>query len=295
MKFKILRIAMVGVILFASSLVNYASAGEMYWSLFNVEEETSISSAYVTYSNLDDMLNDANRIDTFLPDDTFGGSFAANVVGSGSDGNLFWSLFNVEEETSISSAYVTYSNLDDMLNDANRIDTFLPDDTFGGSFAANVVGSGSDGNLFWSLFNVEEETSISSAYVTYSNLDDMLNDANRIDTFLPDDTFGGSFAANVVGSGSDGNLFWSLFNVEEETSISSAYVTYSNLDDMLNDANRIDTFLPDDTFGGSFAANVVGSGAFMVPDPNPNPIPEPSAFALFLSAIIAVSIVRRKR
>jgi hypothetical protein len=162
-------------------------------------------------------------------------------------------------------------------------------------FASSLVNYASAGEMYWSLFNVEEETSISSAYVTYSNLDDMLNDANRIDTFLPDNTFGGSFAANVVGSGSDGNLFWSLFNVEEETSISSAYVTYSNLDDMLNDANRIETFLPDDTFGGSFAANVVGSGAFMVPDPNPNPIPEPSAFALFLSAIIAVSIVRRKR
>jgi len=103
------------------------------------------------------------------------------------------------------------------------------------------------------------------------------------------------FASSLVNYASAGVMYWSLFNVEEETSISSAYVTYSNLDDMLNDANRIETFLPDDTFGGSFAANVVGSGALMVPDPNPNPIPEPSAFALFLSAIIAVSIVRRKR
>jgi len=162
-------------------------------------------------------------------------------------------------------------------------------------FVSCLVNYASAGVMYWNLFNVEEESSISAAYVTYNTLNDMLNDANRINTFLPDDTFGGAFAGNVVGSGSDDSLYWSLFNVEEETSISAAYVTYNTLNDMLNDASRINTFLPDDTFGGSFAGNVVGSGSFNVSDPDPKKVSEPSTFAVFLSAIIGFSIVRRKR
>lgn len=50
------------------------------WSLFNIEGESAQDSIYVTHATLDDMLADRNRVAERIP-----GSFAGNVVGSGSD------------------------------------------------------------------------------------------------------------------------------------------------------------------------------------------------------------------
>jgi hypothetical protein len=105
----------------------------------------------------------------------------------------------------------------------------------------------------------------------------MLIDTNRTGTFVPD-TFGLS-AHNVVGSGSDGSTFWSLFNFEDENVSPAVYVTYATLNDMLIDTNRTGTFVPD-TFGLS-AHNVVGSGAFVENGTPPLSVPEPSTFGLF--------------
>jgi len=52
-----------------------------YWNLFNVEGESSLSAAFVTYASLSDMLNDTNRVSESNP-----GGFARNIVGTGSDG-----------------------------------------------------------------------------------------------------------------------------------------------------------------------------------------------------------------
>jgi hypothetical protein len=225
-----------------------------YWSLFNVEGESSQSAQLVTYASLDDMLLDQNRTGVFTPDD-FG--FGKNVVGAGSDGSSYWLVFNVEGESSQSAQLVTYASLDDMLLDQNRTGVFTPDD-FG--FGKNVVGAGSDGSSYWLVFNVEGESSQSAQLVTYASLDDMLLDQNRTGVFTPDD-FG--FGKNVVGAGSDGSSYWLVFNVEGESSQSAQLVTYASLDDMLLDQNRTGVFTPDD-FG--FGRNIVGSGAFAPTD-----------------------------
>jgi hypothetical protein len=111
----------------------------------------------------------------------------------------------------------------------------------------------------------------------------MLNDTNRLGVFSPN-TFAGP---NVVGSGSDGNLFWSLFNIEGENDLTAQYVTYSALDDMLNDTNRLGVFSPN-TFAG---ANVVGSGAFS--STNLAPIPLPASALLLLGALGLLVALRR--
>ncbi|MDX1390892.1 MAG: hypothetical protein R3241_00830 [Rheinheimera sp.] len=256
-------------------------AAMIYWNLFNIENESSQDARYVTYASLEDMLNDENRLGVFNPDG-FGAS--ANIVGSGSDGNNFWSLFNIEGESAIDARYVTYSSLADMLNDENRLGVFNPDG-FGAS--ANIVGSGSDGNNFWSLFNIEGESAIDARYVTYSSLADMLNDENRLGVFNPDG-FGAS--ANIVGSGSDGNNFWSLFNIEGESAIDARYVTYSSLADMLIDENRLGVFNPNG-FGAS--RNIIGSGAFIMDQPVS--VSEPYMLWLFLSALAGIHLVKRRK
>jgi len=53
------------------------TASAVYWSLFNIEGESSLDAVYVTYATLSDMLNDVNRIDNFFPD---GGGAGANVI-----------------------------------------------------------------------------------------------------------------------------------------------------------------------------------------------------------------------
>ena len=103
-------------------------------------------------------------------------------------------------------------------------------------FGDNIVGSDSDGTNYWSLFNIEGESSLTAQYVTYATLTDMLGDTNRLGVFSPN-SFG--FGDNIVGSGSDGTNYWSLFNIEGESSLTAQYVTYATLTDMLGDTNRL--------------------------------------------------------
>jgi hypothetical protein len=56
------------------------SAAPIYWNVFNIEGESSLSARIVTYGTLDDMLNDTNRTGTFTPNAIGAG---ANIVGSG--------------------------------------------------------------------------------------------------------------------------------------------------------------------------------------------------------------------
>lgn len=277
--------ALVYFFLFSSS----AYASTVYWSLFNIEGESSQSANYVTYSTLEDMLKDTNRTGVSSPNG-FGPGFGKNVVGSGSDGTTNWSLFNIEGEKDISSNYVTYSTLTDMLNDTNRTGVSSPNG-FGPGFGQNVVGSGSDGITYWSLFNIEEESSISANYVTYATLEDMLEDTNRTGVFSPNG-FGSGFGQNIVGSGSDGLTYWSLFNIEGENDISSNYVTYATLSDMLNDTNRLGVFSPNG-FGAGFGQNIVESGAYVIPV---SVVPLPAAFPLFATILSCLGIfLFRKR
>ena len=179
----------------ARNVVGTGSDGSTYWSLFNIEGENTQNSVYITYTSLADMLTDSNRTGSFVPNTT-GGS-ARNVVGTGSDGSTYWSLFNIEGENTQNSVYITYTSLADMLTDSNRTGSFVPNTT-GGS-ARNVVGGDSDGSTYWNLFNIEGENQQNAVYITYASRIDMLNDTNRTGSFVPNTT-GGS-ARNVVGSG----------------------------------------------------------------------------------------------
>lgn len=62
--------------------------------------------------------------------------------------------------------------------------------------------------------------------------------------------------------------------------MSVRYVTYGTLDDMLNDTNRTANFAPN-SFG--VGRNVVGSGAFFVPDILA--VPAPAAVWMFMTAL----------
>jgi hypothetical protein len=196
-------------------------------------------------------------------------AFVAMGVGAHA---TYWNVFNEEGESTLSAAIVTYATRTDMLNDTNRLAVYQPN-SFG--FGANVVDSGSDGKTYWNVFNEEGESTLSAAIVTYASLNDMLNDTNRLAVYQPN-SFG--FGANVVGSGSDGTEYWNIFNKEGESTLSAAIVTYADLTDMLNDTNRLGTFLPN-SFG--FGANVVGGGSdsFAVISPPPD-VPEPGGLGL---------------
>ncbi|MEX0759484.1 MAG: PEP-CTERM sorting domain-containing protein [Tistlia sp.] len=253
-----------------------------YWNLFNFEEETAQPAVYATYATLPDMLTDSNRTGTFVP---AGGAAAENLVGSGSDGTSYWSLFNFEGEAAQPAVYVTYTALTDMLGDSNRAGAFAP---AGGAAAENLVGSGSDGTTYWSLFNFEEEAAQPAVYVTYATLLDMLTDDNRTGTFAP---AGGAAAENLVGSGSDGTSYWSLFNFEGETLQPAVYVTYATLSDMLGDSNRTGSFVPSVT--GASAANVVGSGASILPPATP--VAEPATLAMLGAGLGGLALGLRRR
>ncbi|WP_282611229.1 hypothetical protein, partial [Pelagibius sp. Alg239-R121] len=138
----------LSVFLFAG-IISTASAAPVYWNLFNIEGESTLSSSLITYDSLTDMLNDENRTGVLVPDGQSSGQFAGNVVGTGSDGSSYWNLFNIEGESALSSSLVTYNSLTDMLNDENRTSASVPDGQSSGQFAGNVVGTGSDGSSYW--------------------------------------------------------------------------------------------------------------------------------------------------
>jgi hypothetical protein len=117
MKTKLLSMLAVGC------LTAPIAANAAYWSLFNIEGEGSVSAEYVTYTILADMLGDTNRTGVFVPN---AAGVGRNIVGSGSSGTTYWSLFNNEGESSVSAEYVTYATLADMLGDTNRTGVFVP-------------------------------------------------------------------------------------------------------------------------------------------------------------------------
>lgn len=255
---------------------NNAFSTPLYWNVFNIEEENIQGSRIVTYGTMADQLNDTNRINVFNPD---GGGASENVVGSGSDGSTYWSVFNIENETAQGSRFVTYNSLLDMVSDNNRTGVFNPN---GGGASENIVGSASDGIFYWNVFNIEDETTQGSRIVTYSSLFDMISDINRIAVFNPD---GGGVAENIVGSGSDGLNYWNVFNIENETAQGARIVTYSSLSDMVTDINRTGVFAPD---GGGVPGNVVGSGATIFTSNDTVNVPTPATLLLIAIGIIAL-------
>lgn len=142
---------------------------------------------------------------------------------------------------------------------------------------------------YWSLFNVEGESDLSAQFATYASREDMLADQNRTGINTPD-PFG--FGANIVDAGSDGQTYWSLFNVEGEDVLSAQYVTYATLEDMLTDQNRTGIHTPD-PFG--FGANIVGTGASIDRDLPPAPVPLPAAGVLLAAGLAALAAARRGR
>ncbi|WP_270938785.1 PEP-CTERM sorting domain-containing protein [Falsiroseomonas oryzae] len=136
------------------------------------------------------------------------------------------------------------------------------------------------------VLNIEGESSISAAIVTYNTRADMLADTNRTGVFEPNTA---GFGRNIVGSGSDGSTYWNVFNIEGESSISAAIVTYGTLADMLADTNRIGVFEPN-TAG--FGRNIVGSGAVLT---SVAAVPEPAALLILGSSTLALAVLRRRR
>ena len=272
-----IRTACIGLVAMAST-----AAQATYWNLFNQEGESDLSAQYVTYNSLDDMLADTNRLGIFTPDHFGAGS---NIIGSGSNGKTYWSLFNQEGESDLSAQYVTYNSLDDMLADTNRLGIFTPDHFGAGS---NIVGTGTDGKTYWNLFNQEGESDLSAQYVTYASLDDMLADTNRLGIFTPDHFGAGS---NIIDGGSNGKTYWSLFNQEGESDLSAQYVTYASLNDMLDDTNRLGIFTPDHFGAGS---NIIGTGSDSFP--KLGTVPEPASWAMLTIgfAIVGGNLRRRK-
>ena len=177
------------------SFATVSMAAPTYWSVFNIEGESDVDAAIVTYATRTDMLNDENRTGLHIPDGS--GTFGANIVDSGSDGTTYWNLFNIEGESDVKAAFVTYATLADMLNDENRTGLFIADGN--GIFGANIVGSGFDGSTYWNVFNIEGESDVAAAIVTYATLADMLNDENRTGLSIADGS--GFFGVNIVGSG----------------------------------------------------------------------------------------------
>jgi aminoglycoside phosphotransferase len=229
------------------------------------------------------MLGDTNRTGVFTPNPL---GFGVNIVDSGSDGSSYWNVFNIEGESALSAQIVTYATLADMLGDTNRTGVFTPNPL---GFGVNIVGSESDGSSYWNVFNIEGESAVSAAIVTYATLADMLGDTNRTGVFTPNPL---GFGVNIVGSGSDGSSYWNVFNIEGESALSAQIVTYATLADMLGDTNRTGVFTPNPL---GFGVNIVGSGADILGEPPPpGSVPEPGTIGLLGSAVLAL-VVRRRR
>lgn len=242
-------------------------ASAQYWLVFNSERAADDDADIVSYASLTDMLGDANRKMVSSP-----GAHARNVVSAGSDGVVFWSVFNYEREDAVRAQIAVYPSLADMLADTNRTGTYRP-----GGAARNLVGVGSDGKVYWSVFNREEESAVGAHIVTYASLSDLLADKSRTGVGHPGDS-----ARHLVGSDSDGATYWNVFNVENENSSAAEIATYASLADMLADAHRLAVAQP-----GPFARNVVGAGAVVVP--------EPAAIAAAGAGLFAILGLRRLR
>jgi hypothetical protein len=109
----------------------------------------------------------------------------------------------------------------------------------------------------------------------------MVLDTIILDVFTPNTSGVGH---NIVGGGSDGNAYWNLFNIEGESDLSSQYVTYNSLSDMLLDANRLDVFTPNTSGVGH---NIIGSSAFILPSVT---VPEPPTAGLLLIGFLGLAI-----
>ena len=68
-------------------LMGSMTAQATYWSLFNIEGESTVSAQYVTYGSLTDMLADTNRLGVFTPNTS---GFGRNIVGTDTDGTNYW-------------------------------------------------------------------------------------------------------------------------------------------------------------------------------------------------------------
>jgi hypothetical protein len=275
------RLAEFVLALGLSTLLLSGTAQAAYWNLFNFELEDQEGAAVVTYDTLEDMLLDQNRVSSFVYGDPFSGP---NLIDSGSDGTTYWNLFNFELEDEEGAAVVTYATLEDMLLDQNRTGSFVYDDPFSGP---NLVGTGSDGDTYWNLFNFELEDEEGAAIVTYDTLEDMLLDQNRTGSFVYNDPFSGP---NLVDSDSDGTTYWNLFNFELEDEEGAARVTYATLMDMLLDQNRVASFVYDDPFSGP---NLIGGGSDSFP--RLEPIPEPSMWAVMILGFGVAGAALRRR
>jgi hypothetical protein len=260
--------ALVAAVLVSGPVAAHAA----YWNVFNIEGESAVGADYVTYDTLTDMLNDTNRTGTFTRN-----GFGRNIVDAGSDGSTYWSVFNIEGESAVGADFVTYGSLADMLGDTNRTGTFTRN-----GFGRNIVGAGSDGSSYWSVFNIEGESAVGADFVTYGSLTDMLNDTNRTGTFTRN-----GFGRNIVGAGSDGSSYWSVFNIEGESAVGADLVTYASLTDMLNDTNRTGVFTRD-----GFGRNIVGSGSDNFRSVS---VPEPGTLALFGLGLIGLGVSRMRR
>ncbi|QJU59318.1 PEP-CTERM sorting domain-containing protein [Sphingomonas sp. AP4-R1] len=268
-----MRLGLIGIFAAPVAALAATPSHATYWNVFNVEGERTTSTALATYDTATDMFTDTNRTGTYAT--TGGGQFSLNIVDSGSDGSTYWNLFNVEGERTTQTAFATYASLADMATDTNRTGTYAT--TGGGQFSLNIVGSGTDGTTYWNLFNVEGERTTSTALATYATAVDMFTDANRTGTYAT--TGGGQFSLNIVDSGSDGSIYWNLFNVEGERTTQTAFATYASLADMATDSNRTGTYAA--TGGGQFSLNIVGSGSDSFPSVTlPSAVPEPATWIM---------------
>ena len=278
------KLVQVGAIAWLAYATLGTAGATTYWNVFNIEGESSLTADVVTYATLSDMLVDTNRTGVFRPNTP---GFGRNVVDSGSDGQTYWNLFNIEGENSLTADIVTYSSLADMLVDTNRTGVFRPNTP---GFGRNVVGTGSDGQTYWNVFNIEGENSLTADIVTYSSLADMLVDTNRTGVFRPNTP---GFGRNVVDSDSDGRTYWNVFNIEGESSLTADIVTYASLADMLVDTNRTGVFRPNTP---GFGRNVVGGGSDLLPVITPGAVPEPATWLMMIIGMGLVGTgIRRNR